>query len=265
MGDHEARAPRAQRGHRRLDEHLRAGVDRARRFVEDEDRRVGEERPGDGEELLLPRAHRATFIVDDGVVAVRQGVHEAVDVRGSGGSEDLVLGGRRVAVGDVLPDRAAEQPRVLQHHADVRPQLAARHRRDVAVVECDAAAVELVEPHDEVDERGLAGARRADDRHRRPRFSDEREIVDQRLGRVVGEPHMLELDAAARLAGRRDPVDIGDLLLGVEQLEHPLGRRDARLQHVHHRRRLGERLRELAGVLDERLHVTEAHRPRRHP
>ena len=38
---------------------------------------------------------------------------------------------------------------------------------------------------------------------------------------------------------------VGALLLGVEELDHPLERRDARLEHVHHRRQLRERHREL--------------------
>ena len=37
-----------------------------------------------------------------------------------------VVGGAGVAVSEVLPDRAAEEPGVLEHHPDVRPQLIAR-------------------------------------------------------------------------------------------------------------------------------------------
>ena len=53
--DDEARPAGAQRGHRPLDQHLGAGVDRAGRLVEDQDRRVGQERPRDGDQLLLAR------------------------------------------------------------------------------------------------------------------------------------------------------------------------------------------------------------------
>ena len=53
--------------------------------------------------------------------------------------------------------------------------------------------------------------------------------------------------------------------LGVEQLEDPLGRGDAGLQQVGHRGDLGQRLGELAGVLDERLHVAERQRARWRP
>ena len=78
-----------QPGHRPLDEHLGARVDRARRLVEDEDRRVGQEGPGDRQQLLLARRHVRRVVVDDGVVAVGQRAHEVVDVGRLGRGEDL--------------------------------------------------------------------------------------------------------------------------------------------------------------------------------
>ena len=70
VGDHEAGAVGAQGGHGVLDEHLGPRVDRARRLVEDEDRRVGQERSGDRHQLPLAGAEIAALVVDDGVVAV---------------------------------------------------------------------------------------------------------------------------------------------------------------------------------------------------
>ena len=134
VGDDEAGPVRAQRGHRLLHQHLGAGVDRAGRLVEDQQRRVGEERPGDGDQLLLAGADVAALVVDHRVVAVGQRVHEPVDVGRPRRREDLLLGGVRPAVGDVVADRAAEQPGVLQHHADLRRA----GRRAVIVGDVDA-------------------------------------------------------------------------------------------------------------------------------
>ena len=153
---------------------------------------------GDREQLLLAGADVAALVVDDRVVAVGQRVDETVDVRRPCRLEDLLVGGVEVAEGDVLPDGAAEQPRVLQHHADVRAQLAARASgrcrcRRVVI----APAVEFVEAHDQVDERGLAGAGRADDGDGLAGLGDERQVGDQRVVRVVGERHVVELDPPA--------------------------------------------------------------------
>ncbi len=136
---------------------------------------------------------------------------------------------------------------------------------DVDAVERDAAAVELVEPHDEVDEGRLAGAGGSDDGHGLTGAHRQVEVLDERLVGRVGEGHALERHGTVRVldAGRLDGV--GLLLVGVEDLEHALGRGDARLEHVGHRGDLRQRLRELPGVLDERLDVTEAHGSGGHP
>src|SRR5512132_2505412 len=91
VGDHEAGALRAQSRHGPLDQHLGTGVDRARGLVEDEDGRVRQERPGDGDQLLLAGAQAGALLVEHGVVAVGQRVHEPVDVGGPGRLHDLVL------------------------------------------------------------------------------------------------------------------------------------------------------------------------------
>ena len=41
--------------------------------------------------------------------------------------QNLSLGSGRPAIRDVVPDRPAEQPRILQHHAHPRAQLPSRH------------------------------------------------------------------------------------------------------------------------------------------
>ena len=127
----------------------------------------GHERARDRDELLLARGDVRRVLVEHRVVAIGQRVHEPVDVGGLRPASRISSSvARLTAVADVLADRAGEQPRVLQHHARAGAHVAATQVGDVLAVEQDAAAVELVEPHDEVDEGGLAGAGRADDRDR---------------------------------------------------------------------------------------------------
>ena len=148
-------------------------------------------------------------------------------------------------------DRAAEQPGVLQHHAEQVAQVAARHVVGVDAVDQDAAVVDLVEAQEEVDEGRLAGAGGTDDGHGLAGLHVEREIVDERRVGQVAERHVFERDVAARVLenDRRDRVG---LLLGlVEQLEDALGRGRRALQHVHDAGHLRDRHGELARVLDE--------------
>src|SRR5690606_15414796 len=173
VGDHERGAALAQRGHRMLDEHLGARVDRARRLVEDEDRGVGEEGSRDRQQLLLPRRDVRVVVVEHRVVALGQGPYEAVDIGRLGSRDDLRTACVVDPVGDVLGDRPAHEPRVLQDHAHLRAQLVARELARVDAVERDAPGVDLVEAHEQVHERRLACTGRADDRDRLAGLGDE--------------------------------------------------------------------------------------------
>jgi hypothetical protein len=154
-------------------------------------------------------------------------------------------------------DGAGEHPGVLEHHAEGTAHLVAGEVAVVDAVEQDAPGVDLVEAHEQVDDRGLARAGRSDDGDRLARRDVEREVLDERLVGLVGEEHVLERDAA-RSVRRRGRLErrgkIGRLLVGVEELEDALGRGEARLEHVHLAGDLGDRHRELARVLDERRH-----------
>jgi hypothetical protein len=97
------------------------------------------------------------------------------------------------------------------------------HRRDVLAVQGDPAAVELVEPHDEVDQRRLAGTGRADDGDRAAGLGDQRQVLDQGDVRVVREPHVLERHPPARLPDDGGVHGIRRLLGRIQELEHPLG------------------------------------------
>src|SRR5215210_7410917 len=78
MRDDEGR-PRAEEGPQRaLDLPLRADVDRRRRFVEDEDARVGQEGAGEGDELTLAEREARPALAEVGVVAVFERLDERV-------------------------------------------------------------------------------------------------------------------------------------------------------------------------------------------
>src|SRR5207248_3110708 len=81
--------PRQQRRHRRLDELLTLRVQVARRLVEDEDLRVREDRPGDGQPLLLAARELDAALADERFVALGQLDDELVGVGPPGRVFDL--------------------------------------------------------------------------------------------------------------------------------------------------------------------------------
>ena len=121
-----------------------------------------------------------------------------------GGEHDLVLGGVGPGVGDVLGDGAVEQRRVLRHHGDGAAQAALGDLGDVLAVDQDPAALQVVEPLDQLDEGRLARARRPDQRQPLARRDAQGEVVvERRLGGLVAEHHPVEDDLAQLAAEAR--------------------------------------------------------------
>ena len=90
----------------------------ARRLVEDEDRRVAQDRAGDRDPLLLASGEAVSALADDGVVAVGQRRDHVVDARGLGGRLDLLVGRVRLREAEVLADRGVEEVGLLRDDAD---------------------------------------------------------------------------------------------------------------------------------------------------
>ena len=143
------------------------------------------------------------------------------------GRDDLFLGRAFFAVGDVVPDRAGEEPCVLQHHPEHPADRIARDFTRVNAVDADASRVDVVKAHQQVHDGRLARARRSHDRDRLARPDLQVEVGDERLVRLVPEVHVLERDLAAHLTQVGASVDVGRLFFRVQELEDPLRRRQA--------------------------------------
>ena len=92
-----------------------------------------------------------------------------------------------------------EQVVELEHEADVTvaegDERVARHRAEVRVADANRSAVDRVEPAEDVQQRALADARGADDRHHLARLDEEIEAAQHRQRR---RPHGVALVDAGR-------------------------------------------------------------------
>ena len=99
----------------------------------------------------------------------------------------------------------------------------------------DPAAVQLIEPHQQLDDGGLPRSCRSDYRHSLARLSREREILDHRLIRRVPEFHMIKLHSSFHTVRvyflRRIRIDIHCLFF-LYQLKDTLSRGSGRLQLI---------------------------------
>ena len=163
------------------------------------------------------------------------------------GLPDLFVRNGRIRVRQVVPHRVRKEHGVLQHDADPAAELRERNTADVPAIQQDFTAVDIVEAHQQVDDRRLAAARRADERDLPAGLDCEREVVDDTLLRHIGEVYVAELDAAVKalrpVCGVRP--DHGLLFIFVEDCEDTLRAGDRRFDLTVELRDLVDRPREL--------------------
>ncbi len=102
-----------------LDDAFALVIKRRGRLVEDQDRRIGGERAGDGDPLALAAGKIGAALLNHCVVALRHFVDEFVGPGEPGDRHHLRPRHGRIGQRDVLVDRAVEEEVVLEHHAYV--------------------------------------------------------------------------------------------------------------------------------------------------
>ena len=205
--DHDRGAALQEHGQRPLDERLGLGVDGRGRLVEDQHPRVVGEGAREGQELLLPDRQRGAPLLDLAVVALGQGLDEAVRVHGARGGAHPLVRDRR-AEADVGGDGPAEQVDVLEDERQRRAQPGGVEVPHVHAVQGHAALLHVVEAGEQADDRGLARSGGPHEGHAASRRHHEVDVLQHPgrlvsiLGRRVREGHALEGHASLHLQQR---------------------------------------------------------------
>ena len=173
-----------------------------------------------------------------------------------GRGNDLFVGGVGLTVGDVLADGAGAQPGVLQHHAVAAAQGSAGHVPDVVAGDGDGAAVDIIEPHEQVDEGGLAAAGGPDDGDALAGLDVQVQVLDEGAVRQVAEGDILQLHMAVRLQ-HPGVFSFGHLVVCVQQLEDAGRAGQCVLQLGDDAGDLVEGLGVLVGVVEEDAQLTD--------
>src|SRR5690242_8234705 len=148
-------------------------VERRGRLVQDEDARVVEQDPGDGQALFLAAGQPVPALAHDRVVAVGKLHDSVVNVCRPGGFLDLGHGGGSTAVTDVGQNAVVEEVALLGHETDDGGQRCLADAPYVDAVNLDRTAGNVVQPRDQIADGGLAGPARADQRHELARIGFE--------------------------------------------------------------------------------------------
>src|SRR5690554_415104 len=176
VGDDDGRAVGEERLQTALHKAFARDVERRRRLIEDEHGGVGEERPGERQQLPLPCRDPAATLVDVGAVAVGKRADEVVRTHRPRGVLDLGERRSRAPQRNVVGDRAAEEVGLLRDHDDRAAQVLGVELSQVDAVEGHGALARVIEPRDELGERRLARTRRADEGDRLPSWNVECEF-----------------------------------------------------------------------------------------
>src|SRR5579883_189050 len=225
MRDDDHGAALSDAAHILLDDALALIIERARRLVENEDARIGDERAGDRNALTLSAGEAAAALADDRVVALRQFEDElmrAGELRRGDHTLDRHAGiGKR----DVLPDRAVEQHVLLEDDADLTPQPGDIDHGEVDAVDQHAAALRHVEPLHQLGQGRFARARWSDNADDLARGDAQAHIM-QHFGTIdpIAEGHMVEGDIAADGRQRRARGAVARLGRRVEDVAEPRDR-----------------------------------------
>ena len=129
-----------------------------------------------------------------------------------------------------------------------------RQGGDVLPVDLDHAAIQLIKPHEQVDEGGFAAPGGADDGHHVARAHLQVHVPHEQAIRRIAEADAAKGHPALGQGGG-EPGGIRPLLLLVQQGEHPLGPGDGGLQGGDDIGGLGHRLGNLIDVLQKGLHT----------
>jgi hypothetical protein len=167
--DHDRRPVRHQRPERVLDQRFALGIERTGGLVEDQDRRVLQDRARDRDALALAAGELDAALPDQGVVALGQELDELGRVGEPRGAAHLGVAGLRPREADVVRDRTVEHRGILR---DVGEDLANRRLRDVGnrlAADEDLPALDVLETEQQPRDGGLAAARPADEPEPRAR------------------------------------------------------------------------------------------------
>ena len=205
---------------RLLHEPLRLGIERACRLVEDEYRRIAQNRPRDRDPLLLSPREAVTALTDDGLIAFGQRCNHMVDARRLGGPLDLLVGCIRLGEPQVLAHRLVEEVGLLRDDTDQVGERLKAQIADVHTADRDPSSAGLVEPRGQIAERRLAGAGLPDQCGRRARRHGEGDVLERPV-LAVAKPNLVE-DDVARLPDSKGVRLLLDVDRLVEVFEDPV-------------------------------------------
>src|SRR5439155_20819266 len=154
------------------------------------------ERPGERDELALAERKPRPALLELRLVPVLEPHDELVRPDRLGGGADLGVRRLAPAESDVLAKSSREQEALLGDDAELAAERGLRDVANVGPVDRYPAVCRVVKAGEQLRDRGLAGARVADQSDGRAGGDVEIDPVEDLVAAAVPEPDMLEADMA---------------------------------------------------------------------
>ena len=138
-----------QLGERLLDQMLVFGVDAGGCLIQNDDRRIFQDRPGDGDALLFAAGQRAAALADDRVIAVRESQNKFVAAGLFRRLDHFLVGGVGLAEPYVAAHGVMKEIDILKHHGYIGQQAVAGELAQIVSADSDAPRLWVVEPGDQ--------------------------------------------------------------------------------------------------------------------
>ena len=127
-------------------------------FVQNDDRCVLHNRPGDGNALALAAGKRAACLADDGVKALRQRHDKVVAPRLLCSGLHLLHGGVGLAEADIVGDGVREQIGPLEHEGEIADEAVVAVLPHIPSAKAHTAGLHIPEPCHKIAEGCLAAS-----------------------------------------------------------------------------------------------------------
>ena len=147
------------------DDFLRLIIKGTGGLITNQDSRIQNQRPGNGDALALAAGQQAAPLAYEGIVAVRQLPDEAVRPCQPCRLYHLLMGGVGTCQPDIFLDCPPEKHAVLQHHAYLAAQPGRLHLCHIHTVQQDASLLRQIEALYQLGQGALAGAGASHDAH----------------------------------------------------------------------------------------------------
>ena len=198
VGDDKYRPSLHQLIHTLFNQGLRPGIDAGGGFIQNQHRRVGHRRPGDGQQLPLALGKICPVPGDHSAVPLGQTPDEGIRIGDFGCPLDLLLGGVQLSETDIVGDGAGEKVRILEHDPQGAPQVVLLNLLHVYAVVDHLPSLDVVEAVDQVGDGGLSRAGGTHEGDLLSRLGVEADILQDHPAVVVAEGYPLKPHVASQ-------------------------------------------------------------------